>query len=400
MKICLKCNKEYEMGSFCTICGSKLVDMDDVGDDPIMYEMEDTEDESPMYELEDDTSAYETSQAGNSSANFFSVAGGDDGPGVDKASGLTFIIIGAAVLLCCLVFGFFIFQHSKKVEDKLSAENIESIGDLVNGVTDKVSSGSEAATENVGNGSVWISSNKSYLECDVKKTAKYKITIEGASRDEIYFKTDFDKELVKVKWGKWKGKKARYATITGRKAGSGTLTVNVYNKETDELLAATQIDYVVNDPVAAEIGIHSYSFFVEDITWKEAYEKAAGKGGYLVHINSREEYDYILKEISRQGYDKIQFLIGGRRSSDGKAYYWVDSNNKLYGDKLNASDYWASGEWHDGEPSFKDGNVEEKYMDIFYNSTKGRWGWNDVPNDIVSVVSYFSGKIGYIVEYE
>lgn len=28
------------------------------------------------------------------------------------------------------------------------------------------------------------------------------------------------------------------------------------------------------------------------------------------------------------------------------------------------------------------------------------WEWNDVPDDIIAVVPYYHGKIGYIVEYE
>lgn len=43
----------------------------------------------------------------------------------------------------------------------------------------------------------------------------------------------------------------------------------------------------------------------------------------------------------------------------------------------------------------------ELYGDRINNYSKGNeWIWNDVLNDIISIVPYFSGKIGYIVEYE
>jgi len=52
------------------------------------------------------------------------------------------------------------------------------------------------------------------------------------------------------------------------------------------------------------------------------------------------------------------------------------------------------------EPSYQDGDVQENCLDIFYYKDEGRWVWNDIPNNVLQNVSYFSGKIGYICEYE
>ena len=53
-----------------------------------------------------------------------------------------------------------------------------------------------------------------------------------------------------------------------------------------------------------------------------------------------------------------------------------------------------------GIRSFRDGANEEEYLDLLYYKNEGRWTWNDAPNDILAVVPSFSGRIGYICEYE
>ena len=149
-----------------------------------------------------------------------------------------------------------------------------------------------------------------------------------------------------------------------------------------------------------EGGIHKYEYVVSDCSWSEAYQKCLESGGYLVRINSQEEYDYILSQINQKQMGNIHFRIGGRRDENSQDYYWADDMNNLYGEKINSEDYWCGGQWMTGEPSFSDKDTQENCLDIFYYQKEDRWVWNDVPDDILKTVPEYAGKLGYICEYE
>lgn len=152
-----------------------------------------------------------------------------------------------------------------------------------------------------------------------------------------------------------------------------------------------------------EGGIHRYEFVIKDCGWHQAYQESLQKGGYLIRINSAEEYNYILQEISARGYDNIHFYLGGRRDANSTDYYWVDKDNVTYGVKLNGDpEVWCYNEWMSGEPSYEDPQlqIDEPYLNIFYYSGENRWVWNDGPEDIPVTVPAFSQKVGFIVEYE
>lgn len=182
-------------------------------------------------------------------------------------------------------------------------------------------------------------------------------------------------------------------------SNSGSTNSNQNNGTQSNSQGDTGSTYDASAP-ADSTAIHRYEYILSDCTWQEAFQDCIKRGGYLVRINTPEEYDYIRKGITKQNMVDINFRIGGRRDARSKDYYWVNQNNKLFGDKLNADSSWCSDEWMKNEPSFQDGNLKELYMDLFFSNAEKRFVWNDVPNDMLQADPSYAGKLGYICEYD
>ncbi len=177
--------------------------------------------------------------------------------------------------------------------------------------------------------------------------------------------------------------------------------------ELDETTANVEEEQVEEPKLIDDPAIHTYELVVSDVSWTQAYEQCLMKGGHLVRISSDEEYEAILNQISSEGKEKIKFWIGGARDNENN-YRWVynddynDSQNIILGDEILNSDSKYSSYWLGGEPSLYDETTQtvEDRMNMFYMKSQNRWVWNDVPNDVLSIASFYSGSMGYICEYE
>lgn len=164
------------------------------------------------------------------------------------------------------------------------------------------------------------------------------------------------------------------------------------DEDKEESEADEEPEYTEDD------AIHSYDIFVEDVTWNQAYTKCLDKGGYLVHFNTPEEYNEVLKKLDKDKYRSVSFFIGGKRESNSDKYYWINAEGNPFGKALNRSDLEEY--WLEGEPSYYGDGEAELYMDMLYMKSEKSWYWNDIPNDICSISEQFKGKVGYICEYD
>lgn len=141
---------------------------------------------------------------------------------------------------------------------------------------------------------------------------------------------------------------------------------------------------------------HNYKLIMADVTWQEAFEDCISRGGYLIRINSAEEFLHVINLIEKADMRNIHFYLGGTRKRNAEDYHWIDVNGKFIGDSLNPEgNLWSADYWMKNEPSFVADGDEEMYMNLFYY--KDNWVLNDVPLDITQ---YYAGKTAYICEFD
>lgn len=187
----------------------------------------------------------------------------------------------------------------------------------------------------------------------------------------------------------------------GYGSGAGTNTLELEEELPDDFdeEGSEKTDKRISDQkIGEDTGgqIHRYELLLNDLTWTQAYNDCISRGGYLVQINSLEEYQHIIQQINGASMQDVHFYLGGRRSRSGRDYYWINTQNEFESDSLNpGKGSWAAGHWMKNEPSYSSDGDTEQYVSLVYYQNE--WVLNDVPEDI-SV--YYPGTTGYICEYD
>ena len=133
-------------------------------------------------------------------------------------------------------------------------------------------------------------------------------------------------------------------------------------------------------PVPVE---HRYEVIKADVSWTQAQQEAIARGGYLVVINSAEEFDTIVTEAGYAGITRV----------------WIGCH------RVNGIETWEKDNggyaipWAKGEPSYVDVNdqVSEDYVMLWNNNG---WACNDNRDDpCKDYPAFYSGTMGYVIEY-
>lgn len=182
-------------------------------------------------------------------------------------------------------------------------------------------------------------------------------------------------------------------------------TIEIDCVATSEMEGSAQREYVPKPEIVnkflAEEGVHRYDIIVEDATWTEAQAECERRGGYLVRINTDEEYKAILKQIEKEVDGRKQFFIGAARNPNYEEYYWVYEDGEFGTERINNNpkydDYWLA-----GEPTYTDSGsgMMETRMVLLQPAGSDEWVWNDIPDNLIAARETISTKMGYICEYE
>ena len=152
---------------------------------------------------------------------------------------------------------------------------------------------------------------------------------------------------------------------------------------------------------------HRYELYVEDVTWDEAKRRCEEKGGYLAAITTTEEYECIKNGIEDSGQTQVAYWVGAYddnlRIGGGPIYEWYGPNgdSSMY---FFISDTIMGKYWADGEPSYfkqaADEQIDELGIYLLYDDAKEDCYLYDAPMDMLLRNPEYTGKIGYICEYD
>ena len=135
---------------------------------------------------------------------------------------------------------------------------------------------------------------------------------------------------------------------------------------------------------------HRYEFVTKETSWKEAFEEAHEKGGYLAIVTSDEEYENIAQQMEEQGLTDHLFYVAGKN-------VWSDFSIKwIYPGEYEELSYHSDKYYNWDDPNY------DYYKGTAIDGTRGYLRYNA---DTSSVYLYFGSDYniwvtGYIIEYD
>lgn len=135
----------------------------------------------------------------------------------------------------------------------------------------------------------------------------------------------------------------------------------------------------------------------------DAQEKCHDKGGYLATLTCPKEIERVEEMIRNEGMDNSCFFVGCRRGAEMSPNSYPRYG--LFWDDLSLRDPSCIGKWFHDEPSFSvitsNGvEVREDFVAFEKGKDLNEFFFKDVTNNIIKYYPEYSGKLGYICEFD
>lgn len=157
------------------------------------------------------------------------------------------------------------------------------------------------------------------------------------------------------------------------------LVTNISRLEELEELVALLVAEEAGRMPADEERVKRFEVIERAMTWREAYQYARSRGGYLATVVNQEEFDQIAQLASAT--DLRVLWLGAQRGAGGN-FYWITGEAFVFS------------HWFPGEPTPPDDI--ENYLSMMW--VDDQWRWVNIPNDVSDV--YQEAWIGFVIAWD
>lgn len=138
---------------------------------------------------------------------------------------------------------------------------------------------------------------------------------------------------------------------------------------------------------------HRYEFITADVSWTEAQALCRENGGYLAVLTAPEERRAILEQLREQDLTENLYFVGYQVNPE--RWILADQSEVPAGNLINFWEYQAP-DYSFIEPAFE---IQECGILKYYPETDQIYLLS-APDELVSTLPDYAGKIGYICEYD
>ncbi len=151
---------------------------------------------------------------------------------------------------------------------------------------------------------------------------------------------------------------------------------------------------------------HKYELIVQDCSWNDAQKICLEKGGYLATVTCTDEAKVISELIKEEGHTDKAFFVGYRScewvGDTFCSFRWINKDGSYQEVMPSMYDFWdyhsPGYDYTKNEWSFEGGEQEVGLVKFFEED--GMIYIFDAPDRILNVSPEYTGKLGFVCEYD